>query len=102
MSVPRRTVTLARKAQADFAGIMAYTVEQWGAHQRDIYAEKLLAGFDTIAHFPEIGEDRSDITPGVFSHRIEQHVVYYRFSSTRVRVLRLRHVRVDTLRSTEL
>jgi plasmid stabilization system protein ParE len=45
---------------------MAYTVEQWGAHQRDIYAEKLLAGFDTIAHYPEIGDDRSDIAPGVF------------------------------------
>ncbi len=102
MSVPKRTFTLTRTAQADFAGIMAYTVEHWGAHQRDIYAAKLLAGFDTIARFPEIGEERSDITPGVFSHRIGQHVVYYRFTSTRLRVLRLRHVRADTIRPAEL
>ena len=102
MSAPKRTVTLARKAQADFAGIMAYTGENWGELQRDLYAEKLLAGFDTIARFPEIGKDRSDITPGVFSHHIEQHVVYYRFTATRLRVLRLRHVRADTVRSTEL
>jgi toxin ParE1/3/4 len=102
MSVPKRTITLARKAQADFAGIMAYTVEHWGARQRDLYAEKLLAGFDTIARFPEIGKDRSDIAPGVFSHHIEQHIVYYRFTSTRLRVLRLRHVRADAGRPAEL
>ena len=102
MSVPSRRFTLTRKAQTDFAGIMAYTVEHWGARQRDIYAEKLLAGFDTIARFPDIGKDRSDISPGVFSHHIEQHVVYYRFSATRLRVLRLRHIRADTVRPAEL
>jgi plasmid stabilization system protein ParE len=91
MSVPKRAFTLTRKAQADFAGIMAYTVEHWGAHQRDIYAEKVLAGFDTIARFPEIGKYRSDIAPGVFSHHIEQHIVYYRFTPSHLRVLRLRH-----------
>ncbi len=102
MSAPERTVTLARKAQADFAGIMAYTDEHWGERQRDLYAEKLLAGFDTIARFPEIGEHRSDVGSGVFAHRIERHVVYYRFTPTHVRVLRLRHVRADVIRSTEL
>lgn len=102
MSAPKRSVSLTRKAQADFAGIMAYTIEHWGAHQRDSYAEKLLAGFDTIARYPEIGTDRSDITPGVFSHPVEQHVVYYRVTATRLRVLRLRHARADTIRRGEL
>jgi len=102
MSVPERTFTLTRKAQADFAGIMAYTLEHWGERQRDIYAEKLLAGFDMIARYPRIGEDRADIAAGLFSHRIEQHVIYYRFTATRLRVLRLRHVRADAIRPLEL
>jgi hypothetical protein len=38
----------------------------------------------------------------LFSRRIEQHVVFYRFTDTHLRVLRLRHVRADTIRSTEL
>jgi plasmid stabilization system protein ParE len=81
---------------------MLYTLNQWGVRQREIYSAKLSETLDTLAHFPELGEARDDLAPGLFSRRIEQHVVYYRVTPKMLQVIRFRHAKADEFRPIDL
>jgi plasmid stabilization system protein ParE len=74
----------------------------WGDRQRDIYAEKLAAGLDTIAQYPELGAARDDLSAGLYARRVEHYIVYHRFTIKTLVVVRLRHIRAEPLRSSEL
>lgn len=81
---------------------MRYTRRTWGERQRDIYADKLTTGLDMLARFPELGVARDDLSAGLYARRVEHYVIYYRFTLETLVVVRLRHVRAEPLRSSEL
>ena len=98
MSARGPTVTLKPAARRDFRSILAYTSAQWGVTQRDIYRAAIDRAFETLGANPEIGKARDELSPGLRSYQVEQHVIYYRVSSSGVRIVRILHGRMDAAR----
>src|SRR5215216_7191801 len=83
MSARRPTVTLKPAARRDFRSILAYTSGRWGIAQRDIYRAAINRAFDTLGDNPEIGKARDELSPGLRTFQVEEHVIFYRMSSPR-------------------
>ena len=79
----------------DFGDILLHTERQWGKRQRSAYKTVLDRGLLKLARFPNLGRQRDDLRPGLHSHQIRQHVVYYRVESGAIRVDRILHVQMD-------
>jgi toxin ParE1/3/4 len=98
MSARKPTITLKPAARRDFRSILAYTSAQWGIGQRDIYRAVIDRAFATLGDNPEIGRARDELSPGLRSYQVEQHVIDYRISSSGVRVVRILHGKMDAAR----
>jgi toxin ParE1/3/4 len=94
MSVPK-SVSFSRRARADYTNIMLYTLKKWGAEQRDSYSVTLNDALDRLAQFPELGEARDDLAPGVREWHVAQHVMFYRVTPKTIGLLRIRHVKAN-------
>jgi toxin ParE1/3/4 len=81
--------------------ILLYTEQQWGTAQRDVYREALDQAFVTLSVNPLIGRSRDEITPGVRSYSVQQHIIYYRVTAETVTVLRILHRLMDAARRVE-
>ena len=80
MSARKLTLVLAPRAQRDFRSILLYTLQQWGAAQRDDYGEEFGRAFESLTNSPQIGGPRGEVSPGLRSYQVRQHVIYYRFT----------------------
>jgi toxin ParE1/3/4 len=98
MSARRPSVTLRPTARRDFRSILAYTTSQWGTAQRDEYRAAINRALETLGANPEIGKAREDLSPGLRSYQVEQHVIYYRITGNTARVLRILHGKMDAAR----
>jgi plasmid stabilization system protein ParE len=76
---------------------MLYTLKQWGAVQRDLYATTLNDALDRLSQFPELGEARDDLAAGVREWHVAQHVMFYRSTPKTIRLIRIRHVKANSL-----
>jgi toxin ParE1/3/4 len=97
-----REVRLSTAAKKDVREILRYTKLEWGPEQRERYGLLLTDGLERIADFPELGEPRDDLGTGVRALRVEMHIVYYRVTPKTIRILRIRHIRADTLAPNDL
>jgi toxin ParE1/3/4 len=95
MSSPKRTVIVSPDARADFIDIRAYTLQQWGEDQRDLYEAALLRAVTALADFPEVGTRKPQVFPGCRVRPVERHVLYYRILGDVIEVVRILHERVD-------
>jgi toxin ParE1/3/4 len=95
MSAPDRRVVFTPDARADFTSILLHSADQWGDRQRDIYAERLTSAIHDLARFPHLGPAREDLSPGLRSHRVEQHVVFYRVGNDTITITRILHRKMD-------
>ena len=68
---------LSSAAEADLAGIRAFTLERWGRAQWLAYRSDLAAAFERIAAEPGIGRRRDAFRPGLRSVPCGAHVVFY-------------------------
>jgi toxin ParE1/3/4 len=98
MSAPKLTLVLAPRAQRDFRSILLYTLQQWGSAQRDAYGAELGRAFESLTHSPQIGRARDEVSPGLRSFQVRQHVIYYRFTGGALKVIRILHERMDARR----
>lgn len=98
MSARRPPVTLRPAAHRDFRSILAYTISQWGTAQRDEYRAAIDRALETLGANPEIGKAREDLSPGLRSYQVKQHVIYYRVVGSSVRVLRVLHGKMNAAR----
>lgn len=102
-----RTVRLAATAEADFAAIIAWTVEQFGAAQARIYAETLAAALIALRSGPgvagvkqrdEIGKDLCTLYVAR-DRRRGRHFILFRLRADerppRIEVLRILHDAMD-------
>lgn len=90
-----RRLTLTPEAEDDLAAIWQYTAETWGEQQADSYVELTRSLLANLARFPGIGRPRDELSPGLRSHPIGQHIAYYRTNDEEVIVRRLFHGRQD-------
>lgn len=82
------------RARRELRAILQYSLESWGAAQRDAYAAAINSTLTSLTMYPELGRSRDEFGAGVRSLPIEQHVIYYRVDGTILTVLRVVHGRM--------
>src|SRR5687768_13375086 len=98
MSAHRRSVSLTLDARIDFSDILLYSEQQWGKRQRNAYRAVLLRGFGVLRDHPLIGVVRDDLGPGLRTHHVGSHILYYTSEDEAVTILRILHERSDAAR----
>ncbi len=82
---------LSDKADADLEEIFDYTEQEHGTGQAIRYVSAFQEAFDLLVENPEIGRVRREIRPGLRSVLKDQHAVFYRVLTDRVRIVRVLH-----------
>ncbi len=85
------SLSLSDDARRDIRAILRYTRKVWGERQRNAYAERLAATLQDLARFPELGRQRDDLSAGLRSYPVGEHVIYYRVEPASVTILRVMH-----------
>lgn len=98
MSARKLSVILTRRAQEDLRQIRLYGLSTWGERRQADYDAYLPGTFALIGDYPEIGRIREDLRPGYRAHPVEQHVIFYRVTASRVSSSRILHQRADARR----
>jgi plasmid stabilization system protein ParE len=88
-----RSISLTTEAELDFADIGQYTLSQWGEDQLDLYTDALAKSINRLASFPELGRQHSDLAVGIRSLASREHLIFYSFDASQIRVLRILHKR---------
>src|SRR5262245_47327139 len=75
MIEPRWRVRLGAVAELDFANILRWTAENFGARQAGIYRDTLLAAIRELANGPDVvgSKVRDDIIPGLRTLHVARH-----------------------------
>lgn len=79
------------KALADLKNILKRSIEQWGLDRAEQYYDDLSDGINSLKENPKLGFARDDIKTGYRQLPIEKHHIFYRLSSTKIRVIRVLH-----------
>jgi toxin ParE1/3/4 len=98
MSAPNLPVILSPAAQDDFAHILLYTLQEWGAEQRDRYEAAIDRALALIGENPHLGRARDDVRLNCRAYLVEQHIVLYEVRPQFVWVFRIRHQRSNPRR----
>jgi toxin ParE1/3/4 len=100
-------IRLTAAEEADFHGILRWTLEQFGEVQARIYAQTLSAALESLAAGPKVigAKARSDIARGLFTLHVARHgrkgrhFVMFRIGDDQdrkvIEVLRLLHDSMD-------
>jgi len=78
-------------AKQDLKNIWLYSFKNWGAEQADCYFDELNAAFVLIAENPELGFACDYIREGYRQFQINRHLVFYRATATKIRIVRVLH-----------
>jgi toxin ParE1/3/4 len=90
---------LTEAAQNDLREISAYTKKAWGKEQDKAYREIIRAALRLIAETPEIGQKRSELTEGLRSFPVGNHIAYYVERADGIVVARILHPAMDRERA---
>jgi len=99
MSGKRRDITLSPLAEADLANIAAWTADQFGARQAELYVDALIETIEELAanapHSrskarPEIGPDLRSLHVSRRGRR-GRHMLLYQENDAAVTILRILH-----------
>jgi toxin ParE1/3/4 len=84
-----RKIHIQVRAKQDLKNIWLYSFKNWGPRQADKYYDELLEGLTVIVDNPKIGIARDDIRQGYRQYHVNRHMVFYRFTPTRIHVVRV-------------
>ena len=107
MVEPRWRVRLGAAAELDFANILKWTSENFGARQSRVYRDTLVQALTALADGPDVAgsKPRGDILPGLRTLHVARHgrrgrhFLMYRAASKRtVEVVRILHDGMDLQR----
>jgi toxin ParE1/3/4 len=85
---------LRKSAISDIRDIGRYTLDRFGAKQRNEYLLGLETQFKTISAEPYRHKPRNDISDGLCCCSYKQHLIFYRISANFVDVLAVLHKRM--------
>ena len=88
---------LSNQAAEDFAAIYEYTLLNFGARQADAYTDELAGALSLLDSSPLMGQECSEIAPGIRRHDHQRHAVFYRQRGSDVFIIRILHQRMDPL-----
>lgn len=86
---------LSDEADNDLNDIFDYTEQEHGFDQAILYITAFETLFKRLVSNPEIGRQRDEIKPGLYSLTEQQHVVFYRIFKKQIRIIRVLHGRKD-------
>ncbi len=82
-------------AERDLRGNSRFTRNHWGSGQRDQYLKRVSRAIVQLAQYPDLGQSRDEISPGLRTLPVVQHVIYYRVTEEAIRILRILHAHMD-------
>ena len=77
--------------------IQHYSVRQWGTVQAREYDATVVRALKLLQEHPNLGRDRSDLVPGLRSHPVERHLIFYRVSADTLIIHRILHQRMNVM-----
>jgi toxin ParE1/3/4 len=95
MSVPDRRLALSRRASRDLRTIQHYSVRQWGTEQATVNDEALARALTALQDHPNLGQDRSDLVPGLRSYPVGSYMIFYRVAGGTLLVHQILHQRMN-------
>lgn len=87
--------TVSAEARRDLWKIWAYSQQQWGTEQADLYVDSLVLRMAWLAENRELWRPRPDIKEGVFSWLESRDVVFFFPRRRGIDILRVLHCRMD-------
>lgn len=91
MNKPKLTLVIQPEAEADVIEIGDYI-----ARDNRVAAQQLIERIQQkcalITHYPELGQERSDISDGLRHFPVGQYVILYRVRATTLEVIRVLHM----------
>lgn len=107
MAEPDWRVRLGAAAELDFANIVKWTTETFGARQSRVYRKILVQAIGELAEGPEVAGSRArdEIMPGLRTIHVARHgrrgshfLMYRVAPNTTIEVIRILHERMDLQR----
>lgn len=86
---------LSRKAAADVEAIAEFSLQRWDMARAERYVLGLHETFRTLAEFPDLGRDASDIRAGYRRIDTASHAVFYRKTEDGILIVRILHQQMD-------
>ncbi|MGB3307518.1 MAG: type II toxin-antitoxin system RelE/ParE family toxin [Thermomicrobiales bacterium] len=88
MSGPRTRI-IHPNADHDLINLLERSCDVWGERQALIYARLIDKALETITAFPQIGQRRDDLNPGLRTHPVGHHLILYEERERAIVVLRI-------------
>jgi len=103
---PRWRVRLGAVAELDFANILRWTTDNFGARQARVYRDTLLRAIGELAHGPDVAgsKARDEIMPGLRTLHVARggrrgrHLLVYRVVAGRIEIGRILHDQMELRR----
>jgi toxin ParE1/3/4 len=86
-----KSIHIQVKARTDLKNILRHSIEHWGLERGERYYDDLIAGIESLIENPQLGLVRDDIKKGYRQLQIEKHILFYRISTTQIRIIRILH-----------
>ena len=87
-----RKVKISIPAKKDLQSVRSYTLKTWGKAQVPAYIAEIKAKFNNLRDTPGMGTNRSN---GLRSHPVGKHIIYYRYTTQQLIVVRVLHQSMD-------
>ncbi|HHR5914057.1 TPA: type II toxin-antitoxin system RelE/ParE family toxin [Providencia alcalifaciens] len=89
---------LSNLAVKDFEGVFEYTLMNFGVRKADEYTKSLHDVLEMISFNPCIGMECTEIAVGVRRHYYSKHVIFYRYRTDDIFVIRILHQQMEPLK----
>lgn len=86
---------LSHEADQDIESIYDYSVTEFGLDQAAAYLSRIHEHCTHLQNHPELGRARPEIRAGLYSLPIDRHIIFYRPTQPRVRIVRILHASRD-------
>lgn len=90
-----RDIRKSALAEEDLIGIWLHGAERWNAAHADRSLDELENGIRRLRENPELGLKRSRVRSGYRVLHVNRHAIYYKFTPTAIRIVRVLHERMD-------
>lgn len=97
-----RELLLYPQAEADLEDIWRYTQSTWGVTQANRYIDEFGDSFSLLVDNPSICRERTEYTPALCFYHHARHLIVYRYTDTRLEVIRILHQSMEVTEQLDL
>ncbi|MCY7421346.1 MAG: type II toxin-antitoxin system RelE/ParE family toxin [Chitinophagaceae bacterium] len=88
-------VVFYQTAVEDLEEIWLYTFQTWSLEQADRYQNLIYKEIEFLAGKPASGKDCSHMRKDYRSAKIRSHLIFYKYSSSEIEIIRILHESMD-------